>query len=998
VSRLGYAEGVREGIQLQVGETFLVEITLEAQAVEVEGVTVQAERGDVFSRTQLGPVTRLNETEMEAIPLPSRDIMDLTVLSPLVRTTEGGGFSVGGQNDRYNSILVDGLLNKDNFGLTPGGIPGGQAGAKLLPVDAVAQYEVLVAPFDIRLSGFAGGVMNAVTKTGTNDWEFKGFAVGRDDALMGDLMLPSGPAEASGIQRTLFGFSVGGPLVRDKAHVFVATEFERQSNPPSGYNLGRDPEALVGIVPEALEVFQEHFSRELGVETGLAGPYTLNRDLANVFARLDWNLAGGNRLTVRHVFARGETDESPNRSPFEPYELSSNAVFRTSTNNTTSAQLFLDLGNRGGNEIDLSIQRTADETDPGAVWPQVEAVVTSPSFSYTATRPVRAGAQFFAQQNDLKQTSVRLSNTLTLATGRSTWTMGATGAWYDIRQEYLPGAMGAYYYANLSDVLNNAPQRFQRTVLEDGESPAIGFNVAEMGAFLQSQLDVDRAWTVTFGLRADVPFVLDQPAENERIAGFFLRSTSEMPSGVVLFSPRVGVNWLREGSRRTQIRGGAGLFTGQLPHVWLANAFQNTGLRSVTQACYGRWTDDPLLGNTAPPFDANDPNPSCLYGAPNQIRAVTLFDKGFTYPQYAKVSATVDQEISSGISASLGFIFSASINQVILRELNIAPQDRALGPLRGYGGTARTHFGVPTEDGFFPTRLLPGYDQVLLVRNASGDRAWSLSAEIRGKLLDRLGFQAGYAYARSYDRMSLASVDLISNFGRTPTHGDPNDPPLTPSNFDRPHKIVLALFGRPIPGLDQTEISLLYTGESGLPFSYVYGSDLNGDGYPFLGPASDSNNDLFFVPLAASNVPSTFATYTRLAAALVTDPCLKKFSGTFVTRNGCRAPWQNRLDLRMAQTAEVRGLSIRLEADIINLLNLLNSDWGLVKSIPPVSSLLAAQDRVPATVELISAWDAGILPFRNDQGKLVTPEPWSVVSPASQWQAQFGLRVSFGGT
>jgi hypothetical protein len=246
--------------------------------------------------------------------------------------------------------------------------------------------------------------------------------------------------------------------------------------------------------------------------------------------------------------------------------------------------------------------------------------------------------------------------------------------------------------------------------------------------------------------------------------------------------------------------------------------------------------------------------------------------------------------------------------------------------------------------------------------------------------------------------MSLASVDLISNFGRTPTHGDPNDPPLTPSNFDRPHKIVLALFGRPIPGLDQTEISLLYTGESGLPFSYVYGSDLNGDGYPFLGPASDSNNDLFFVPLAASNVPSTFATYTRLAAALVTDPCLKKFSGTFVTRNGCRAPWQNRLDLRMAQTAEVRGLSIRLEADIINLLNLLNSDWGLVKSIPPVSSLLAAQDRVPATVELISAWDAGILPFRNDQGKLVTPEPWSVVSPASQWQAQFGLRVSFGGT
>ena len=344
ISLIGFADGVEEEILLQVGESYLVEMVLEEQAVEVEGVTVRVDRGEIFNRNQVGPATLLNEQTLRSIPLPSRDIMDLTVLSPLVRTTESGGFSVAGQNDRYNSILVDGLLNKDAFGLTAGGIPGGQAGAKLLPIDAISQFEILVAPYDIRLSGFAGGVMNAITKTGTNQFQFRGFAVGRHDALMGDLTLPSGTAEASGIERTLLGLSAGGPIIRDKAHFFVAGEFERRSQPPSGYNLGRDSDALVGINPEALETFQTIFRSDLGVEPGLGGPYTLNQELANIFARVDWDFDGGNRLTVRHVFAHASNDESPNRSPFQPYELSSNAVFRSSTSNTTSAQFFTDFG------------------------------------------------------------------------------------------------------------------------------------------------------------------------------------------------------------------------------------------------------------------------------------------------------------------------------------------------------------------------------------------------------------------------------------------------------------------------------------------------------------------------------------------------------------------------------------------------------------------------------------------------------------------------------
>lgn len=995
VTRLGFADGGEDGIRLQVGETRTVDLTLQPRAVELPGVSVSVERAAVFNPAQLGPATLLDEQAVASLPILSRDVLELTTLSPLVRATEGGGFSIGGQNDRYNAILVDGLLNQDAFGLTPGGVPGGQAGAKLLPLDAVAQYEVLVAPYDARLSGFAGGVMNAVTKTGTNEWRLRASAVARDEALTGDLTLPSGTAKASGIRRTLLALSGGGPLVRDRAHVFAAVEVERRRQPPSGYNLGRDDPSLIGLVPESVEAFQSFFKREYGFETGDAGPYPLTQSLANVFTRLDWQIDGARRLTARNVFAWASNDESPNRAPFEPYELSSNAVLRTSTSNAVSVQLFTDLGRRGGNELDLTLQRTTDRTDPASRYPQVEVELRSPDQSVTAARPVRAGAQFYAQANDLAQNSARLTNTLTLARGRSTWTLGAAAAWYDIRQEYLPGSLGDWVFPSWTDIVLNAPQRYQRTVLLEGQSPAIGFNVTELGVFAEDQLEIG-GLTLRAGLRADVPFVLDRPGENDRVRAFFGRSTSEVPSGRLLLSPRLGFNWVRGERLRTQVRGGAGLFTGQLPYVWLANAFHNNGLRSVVRSCYGRWTDDPPSGNTAPPFDLSSRDPSCLLGPATENRVAVLFEDRFAYPQYVKMSATVDQALTPGLTASAGVIFSHSVNQILLRELNINPT-LPVGPLRGYGGTARMYFGPPGNEGFAPIRLLPGYDQVLLVTNGGGDRSWSITAELRGALGPRLSFLAGYAYARSYDRMSLADVDLIADFGETPTHGDPNDPPLTPSNFDKPHKVVLSLWGTPFPRLPRTEVSLLYTGESGLPFSYVYRGDYNGDGYPGLGPAFDRNNDLIYVPMDPFEVPSGIGTSARLKGALETDPCLKRFQGAFLLRNRCRAPWQNRLDLRVAHNLRVRDAGIRVEADLANVLNLLNGGWGLVDTIDPVSPLLQPYERSPLTGELLSEWAGGLLPYRDDQGGLIAPKPWTVLSPASQWQAQLGVRVTLGG-
>lgn len=994
VSLIGFAHEQRDSIFLAVGEILTLDVTLQVQTLEVAGLEVVVDRAAIFSPGQIGPATRLTERTVEAMPILSRNIMELAVLSPLVKTTESGGFSVAGQNDRYNALLVDGIGSKDLFGLSAGGVPGGQAGAKLIPIDAVAQFEVLVAPFDVRLSGFTGGVLNAVTRSGTNDLRIRVGAVHRAEALMGDLTLPTGPVDASGVDRSLVAFSIGGPIVRDRAHFFVAGEFEERGQPPIGFNLYRDDPLLVRISPPAIQELDNLFDTMFGLQIGEAGAYRLGQQLSNVFARVDWDFASGTRLMVRNLFSLAENDRSPNRLGGDPYGLASNAVSHRSLNNTASIQLLSQLGDWASNELDLNVQRTTDRSLPASDWPQVEVELLSSIGNSGFRRPARVGAEYFSQLNEVEQTSFRFTNSLNLQTaGGSTVTVGVAGSYHDINQLFLPGAAGEYYFASPNDLRNNAPQRYQRTILAEGESPWVKFQVAEWGAFIQYELHASDGLTMRFGLRADVPHVLGSPEENPDIMNVLGRSTSNLPSGNLLLSPRWGFNWQSDARRQTQVRAGAGMFTGQIPYVWLANAFHNNGLRSHTQVCLGRLTDDPMPGSAVPAFDPWNPPTGCMRSDFMERRAVVLFQEGFVYPKDLKFSLAVDQELSGRISGSLGVLFNKAISQVALEDLNI---ERG-GPTHssdGFGDPGRNYYRPLTENHAGRVRVLPAYDEVLLVTNNGEDWGASFTAELRGQITQRFQGSLGYAWSGSWDRTSLTFSDMISNYGTRPTAGDPSRPGLTRSNFDRPHKIVVALLGSPVPGLPDTEVSLLYTGQSGLPFSYVYRFDLNGDGFPGFGGAFDRNNDIIYVPHTGSELAGSIVTQGLVERALTSDRCLGQYRGQMLPRNGCRAPWQNRLDLRLGQTVRLGGADVRFSADLINVLNLLDGTWGTVESIRPAVPLF---EECKGCETLAVTWGGAVLTSRNEDGRLIPTDPWNVVSPDSQWQAQFGVRVTFGG-
>jgi hypothetical protein len=992
VNHLGFAEERREGLVLQVGEAYRVEVELSEQPIELPGIEVAVDRAPIFDPSQVGPVTRLTERTLEAMPIISRNVMELAVLSSLVKTTEGGGFSVAGQNDRYNALLVDGLLSKDMFGLTSGGIPGGQAGAKLIPMDAVSQFEVLVAPFDVRLSGFTGGVMNAVTRSGTNDWRVRFSGAHRNEALMGDLSLPTGPVEASGVDRSLLAFSVGGPVIHDALHFFFSGEFERSRQPPNGYNLFRDDPALIRISEENVETVGSLFENRFGVDVGTAGVYPLEQEMANIFARADWNLPGGDRVLVRHVFAHAENDQAPNRSAFLPYELSSNGLFRSSTNHITSVQLFSEFGGRFANELGLTLQRTTDRTTPASDLPQIEVDVVSSIADVGYSRPLRLGGQFFAQVNDLEQTSLRLTNSLDIKMGDDVLTVGATASWYDLTHAFLPGAQGEYYFASLGDLEreDNAPQRYQRTVLAEGEDEAINFDVLEWGVFVQHQIHAGKGLTMHFGLRADMPHVFGRPDRNKPLEAFFGYNTSQLPSGNVLISPRWGWNWQSGGRRNTQVRGGMGFFSGQVPYVWLSNAFHNNGLRSVTQYCQGRWYGEPRPTWPVPSFDPSGPPTSCYDPLPSagpfqELRNAVVFDPGFRYPQDLKFSAVVDRELTDRVTGSLGFLFNKALNQVGLQDLNVES-----------GGPTTDMVALAGDERWYYKRMTDDFQHVLLVTNEGEDWAASATAELRGTVTDHLGFQLGYTLARSWDRSSLVYADMLSNFGSNPTDAQINKPPLTISNFDRPHKVVAALFGSPFPGLPETEVSILYTGQSGLPFSYVYAGDVNGDGYPGLGGSFDLYNDLVHLPEDLSEAPLSFVTQGLFGTAMEQDDCLKGHAGRTLGRNACRAPWENRLDIRLAHTIRAGNADIRLEGDLINVLSLLDSEWGKVQKTQPVLPLLDLC-RFNCQGRPLASWGGAVLPERDAEGRLRPTEPWTVITPDSQWQMQLGARVTFGG-
>lgn len=988
VRLIGYRPAERVGVSVALSGTELVTFELEQTAVEVEALTVSVQSDPVFSATKTGQETTLPNEEIESFPTISRQINSLATLSPHVNFVEGAP-SIAGQNNRFNNIQIDGAVNNDVFGLADSGIPGGQVNAKAISFEAIEEFQVLTAPFDVRHSNFSGGLINAVTKSGTNEWQGSAFGFHSNEDFVSDL-----DGDPFGeFNDTQFGWTLGGPLVRDKLFLFTNGEFEindQPSNPPFvplGGPIDANAEEA-NVHPDSAQRFASILEARGFENVGTSDIVTVENPRTNLFARLDWNISDRHRAVARWNYSRARQLGDPFRAGFS-LGFSSNGQDFTSVTNSFVGQLFSRLGDTWDNELLVSVETVRDDRDPIVEWPAIVVGVQSDfGAGDVRTTELVAGAEEFSQANELNQDVFQLTDNLTRTIGNHTLTFGTHNELFHFDNLFVPQAIGVYEFDSLADLEAGTPSEYIVNTTIGGFDGRADWSTLSVGLYAQDSWQLNDHLNLQGGLRVELPFFLDEPRANPEFEQAFGISTESSPSGNPVWQPRFGFNWNSLGEYQTQVRGGLGLFSGRPPFVWLSNAYSNTGQDLALLGC-GPAEGIPPLDRSNYPSDIPT---QCLDGstAVGSLSFINVTDEDFIFPLDLKLSLGVDRELPYGFSVTLEGLYTKAVEQVFFRELNIPQEPIGFDASQG----DRPLFGTPTADGFAPSRPQPAFAHVMQVTNKSENQALLLTGAVNRRFSDWLSVRGSYTWSDVEDLQSLFSSQATSNYGRTPINGNPNDPERTTSAFEVKHKIVLSTTGRwDLGGGFDLSLTPQYFGNSGPPYSYIARGDLNGDGYRSDGvPRITRDNDLIYVPndVTAEMSFRSPEDATAFQQLIDSEECLQEQRGRLMERNTCRSPFQHSFNLRLV--LGVPGGWSRGKAEIVaDFLNLFATDVERPSNIDRGVEVLRLRGRVGDDPNGALLFDyTG--PRADEDGSI---DPFSLQDRVSRRLFQVGLRYRF---
>ncbi|RMI25196.1 MAG: TonB-dependent receptor, partial [Calditrichaeota bacterium] len=592
-SYIGYQDQTVQEIYLSLREDRRVDFTLSETALAGEAVTVVAERDAILSAANTGTVNNVTTAEIERLPTITRSITDFTRLAPMAAAGIGGsgGTSVAGKSNRYNNFQVDGAVLTDPFGLNGEGnsrggrFPTSQVGAQPISLDAIQEFNVEIAPYDVRSGSFAGGLINAVTRSGTNRFTGSVYFFGQNESFVGDLVdeVTGESQEFADFDDFQAGFRLGGPIVRDKVFFFVNGEIHRRDQPTSAGLLDSNQPIKFGITSSQMQEIINIARNQYGYDPGGFDPFTLETNDDKIFARLDINLSNQHRLTLRHNFVNGDIDDGIDRGT-DVFTLESNQFKRDNTTNSTVLQLNSLFGSRVANEARIAYTRIRDKrTPPGSPFPEVQ--INLEDTSGAEIGELRFGWERFSHANRLDQDVWEFTDNLHFFTGDHTITLGTHNELIQFDNLFMEAAFGAYEFASVEDFQRGRPTDFFLSVsrIPGVDRPSAKWDYLQLGFYVQDEWKATPRLNLTGGLRVDVPIISDEPLRNptfeQDFPGF---RTDQTPSGNIMWSPRFGFNYDLTGDRTTQIRGGVGLFAGLPPAVWLSNAFSNTGMDFLT--------------------------------------------------------------------------------------------------------------------------------------------------------------------------------------------------------------------------------------------------------------------------------------------------------------------------------------------------------------------------------------------------------------------------------
>lgn len=1020
VRRIGFEPGQRDGLRVTLGQTTRLDLQLRPQAVALSTVTVTAANNPVISPTKTGVSTLVSDSALRRLPTLNRNFTDFVTLVPQIRSSYRGpnsplGISGGGVNDRYNNIQIDGASENDLFGLGATGQPGGQANSKSVAFESVKEYQVLLSPFDIRQGNFAGAQINAVTRGGTNEFHGSAYVYGYNQNLARNVdVIRSAP-----YTQQQYGFSLGGPILRDRLFFFVNPEWQRRSQPANGPYVGQPAGAPVPVFvsPDTITAFSNVLQNQYGIPAGSPNLFTNRNPLLNVFGRIDLvRLPFNSRLVLRENYGQGDNDIfSRSRSVNGTFNLTSNGYRFRSIKRGTVGQLYSSFANGVSNELFVGYNTIRDRRAPFSSAPQITVTTASAAGSGTAT--VRAGAEQFSQGNELDQTVLELTDNITIPAGAHQIVVGTKNEFFKFRNLFAQSSYGVWSFGSLANLASGTANSYTVGVVPPNGDPNARFRAVTYGFYAEDIWTVTDRFTLQYGLRVDIPTLGNRPPTNPLFLQQTGINTAVVPSGAPQWSPRVGFNWDATGDQRNQVRGGAGIFVGRPAYVWVGNVFANNGVTGGVQnlTCSGSVPRPPF--NTAA---ITSPPTACANGLTAQAGGeIDILDKRLRLPSNARFSAGYDHRFLNGTVLSLEALYTKGLN-------NFFYVNRALVGPQGQDRFGRVLFGEIAPTGISqPVYGNAQRREIYLVRNASVDYAYDFTATLQRQFTRAFGGSVAYTYGRSYTAQDQTSSRAVSNFrfGRA-TAGNEFVPKAGRSVFDIPNRVVAqASYSFPT----NTSLSFIYTGQSGNAYDYVYGGfggrgDLNADG--------TQGNDLVYVPTdvndpnqiqwaTSSAVRSTATPAQKLAdvqaqksafeSYVNSEACLRESRGSILGRNSCRAPWLNNLNVSLRQSIRVpqlRGHNLSVQLDVFNFLNFLNSNWGQVKvpSFQGSQNLLtvvgscaasaydpvAAKCNTPASAS--SAFGTGAVPVVTFNTGL---QRYIVLPAASYYQMQLSARYSF---
>lgn len=1036
ISFVGFKTEVIEDIQLKLGEASVLNIAMgeTARTIDEVQVTASGGRNSILNANRTGSVTYIGTRQIQTMPTITRSINDLTRLTPQASSTSTG--SIAGGNYRQNYITVDGSDFNNTFGIG-GNLP---ANGSPISLDALSEISINIAPYDVRQSNFIGSAINAVTRSGTNQFQGSVYTFFRNENQQGNRVAHNAPITRQPLEDKTLGFRLGGPIIKNKLFFFVNAERGERTS-PGQLNVAATPSAPFGSAPNIsrptagfLDTVSNYLKANYNYETGPYQGYDNVSDNTRIVGRIDWNINDDHRFNVRYsqVESKSPSFASTSRSPLTGYasgqgRQTNNHLWFKNSNYYQEANFYSLAGelNSSFGKISNTFRGTyTNQNDPRSsdseIFPFVD-ILDGSALTSTGNVLTSFGYEPFTFGNLRDVTTLSFVDYVTFNAGKHNWTIGGQADFQSTKNGFQRFGTSYYTFRSWNDFISGVKPvdyaiTYSLTPGYEQAFPRIKFN--QYSLYAQDEISVSNRFRLTAGVRADyltwptIPEIKTHPlvanltfAQGEKI------NTGTLPDKRIMWSPRVGFNWDVKGNRSLQVRGGTGIFTGRVPTVWIVSQSGDAGLIQFTQVYQTPTADrnNPAAYVTPGPFN-RDPRaylpatpPAAGTAIPSTISAI---DEDFKFPQTWKTSLAADFRLGGGFIGSLEAVYNKDINVALGRNpnlvapqaLNVAgyPDNRPIYPANDRDKFINpiTSAGQPVATGNVNGR---SFNPVILDNGKAG-HYWSVTAKLEKTFSKNWSAFVAYTRSQAKNIYDGTGDQLLNTWSLTQIVRNANDPELSYANYVVPDRVVASVtYRREYLKHLATSISLFFEGSIQGRFSYTYAADFNRDG---------QTNDLIYIPNNASEITFTDFSYNGVLYTakqqsdlffkyMEQDKYLSAHRGQYAERNGAKMPWRNQVDVKIAQDIFTNigktKNTLQLTLDIFNFGNLLNKEWGIFQQVN-ASSIL-----VPTNTSALTPGGTVKPTFRlqTDRNQPVTSTFRQNNTIASTYYMQFGIRYIF---